>query len=153
MCWYHPDTDRSVLCSKALWAAEFGVDRRRMDHWEKRLGAEDLERIRRGVIPLPARTPGPQGEERSYARAPEQAADRAAALGSKHPPEESSIVDGIRAALLLQLGLHACNSVIVTVGLHLPYPYTRRRATTRPAQFLRLLCDRMGYRGLTTAHH
>ena len=61
MCWYHPDTDRLVLCYKALWAAEFGVDRRRMDHWEKRLGAEDLERIRRGVIPLPARAPGPQG--------------------------------------------------------------------------------------------
>jgi len=54
--------------------------------------------------------------------------------------------------LRLQLGLHACNSVIVTVGLHLPYPYTRRRATTRPAQFL-LLCARMGHRGLTTAHH
>jgi len=32
------------------------VDRQRMSYWEKHLGEETLDRIRRGVVPLPPRT-------------------------------------------------------------------------------------------------
>ena len=91
-CWYHPDADHSTLKRKQQWAAEFGVDKRRFAYWEERLGEEMLDRICRGVLPLPQGPQGPNGESRTYAKAVAEAQRRirrtareqASSLGSLH---------------------------------------------------------------------
>lgn len=67
--WYHPDADHSTLKTKQQWAAEFGIDKRRFCYWEENVGEEMIDRLRRGVVPLPCRPPGPDGKARSYAKA------------------------------------------------------------------------------------
>lgn len=65
----HRHTDRSTLRTKADWAKEFGIDRPRFTYWERHIGEDTIDAIKRDVIPLPDRPPSASGEQRSYARA------------------------------------------------------------------------------------
>ena len=56
------------------WASEFGVDRRRFLHWEKQMGEEAIDRIRRGVVSLPPRPGQREGEREEDAAAAAPAA-------------------------------------------------------------------------------
>ena len=86
-CCYRPDADQSVLKTKQReWAAEFGVDKRRFSYWEEHVDDDMIDRLRRGVVPLPYRPQGPNGEARSYAKpaAATGEADNRKALGFLH---------------------------------------------------------------------
>ena len=69
VCFYHPDTDRSVLKSKKDWADEWDVEKMRFDYWENTLRSDGmLVSVERGAILLPLRDL-PDGSKKGYAKA------------------------------------------------------------------------------------
>mmetsp|Transcript_28802 Transcript_28802/g.88293 ORF Transcript_28802/g.88293 Transcript_28802/m.88293 type:complete len:194 (-) Transcript_28802:3-584(-) len=95
-----PRADHSKRKTKAQWASAFGIDRQRFTYWEKHMGEETLDRIRRGVVPLP-RVPGEEksdGEGEGEANNPDS---------PRHPPTDEGELYGYKLEELkkrLQLG-------------------------------------------------
>ena len=100
-CWYQPDADHSTPRTKQQWAAGFGVNKRHITYWEERIGDEMLDRIPRGVLPLPKRPSRSDGEPRTYTRAQEGSSPRSTPstvhLGCLHAYDLDELMNSFRA--------------------------------------------------------